>query len=102
MYMPVVPIVLINGADGIGTGWSTSIPNYSPEDIVENLRLRMNGSSKDDMKPMKPWFKGFTGDIEDLGGGRFRFSGKIQQTGDNEVEITELPYATSRESIYEG
>lgn len=33
-YAPVVPMVLINGAEGIGTGWSTSIPNHDPEDIV--------------------------------------------------------------------
>ena len=42
-YIPIVPMVLINGADGIGTGWSTSIPNYNPEDIVENLKLMMEG-----------------------------------------------------------
>ena len=28
----------LNGADGIGTGWSTSIPNYNPRDIVANIR----------------------------------------------------------------
>lgn len=33
-YMPVVPTVLVNGAEGIGTGWSTSIPNYNPRDLV--------------------------------------------------------------------
>ena len=42
-YVPVVPMVLINGADGIGTGWSTSIPNYNPEDVVDNLKLMMDG-----------------------------------------------------------
>ena len=31
-------MVLINGAEGIGTGWSTSIPNYSPRNIVSNIR----------------------------------------------------------------
>ena len=41
IYVPVVPLILINGADGIGTGWSSSIPNYNPEDIVENLKLMM-------------------------------------------------------------
>lgn len=91
MYVPVVPLILINGADGIGTGWSSQIPNYSPEDIVENLKRRMAGESKDDMLPMKPWFRGWTGEPEDLGGDRFKFSGRITQTGDNEVEITELP-----------
>ena len=29
-YMPVIPMVLVNGAEGIGTGWSTFIPNYEP------------------------------------------------------------------------
>lgn len=37
-YIPVVPMVLINGAEGIGTRWMTKIPNYNPRDIVANLR----------------------------------------------------------------
>ncbi len=90
-YVPIVPMILVNGADGIGTGWSSSIPNYSPEDIVDNLKRRMNGSSKEDMQPMKPWFRGWQGEVEDIGGDRYKFSGAIRQTGDNEVEITELP-----------
>lgn len=32
--MPIVPTVLVNGAEGIGTGWSTSIPNFNPRDLV--------------------------------------------------------------------
>ncbi|KAI4159830.1 MAG: hypothetical protein LQ342_006248 [Letrouitia transgressa] len=88
MYVPVVPLVLINGADGIGTGWSTSIPNYNPEDIVENLKLMMDGEP---MKPMVPWFRGFKGTITPVGQDKFKFSGLVRQTGDNEIEITELP-----------
>ncbi|GAB7354952.1 hypothetical protein MBLNU459_g5568t1 [Dothideomycetes sp. NU459] len=90
-YIPILPMILINGADGIGTGWSTSIPNYNPEEVIENLKRRMAGSSKEDMLPMKPWFRGWTGEVEDIGAGRFRFGGAIQQTGENEIEITELP-----------
>ncbi|KAF2092181.1 type II DNA topoisomerase [Saccharata proteae CBS 121410] len=91
MYVPVLPMILVNGADGIGTGWSSSIPNYNPVEIVENLKRRIAGSSKDDMQRMVPWFKGFTGTVEDIGGERYKFSGIIKQTGDLEVEITELP-----------
>jgi len=29
---------LVNGAEGIGTGWSTFIPQFNPRDIVENIR----------------------------------------------------------------
>jgi DNA topoisomerase-2 len=34
-YIPILPMVLVNGADGIGTGWMTKIPNYNPREIVE-------------------------------------------------------------------
>ncbi|KAJ5730374.1 DNA topoisomerase II eukaryotic-type [Penicillium malachiteum] len=88
MYMPVVPLVLINGADGIGTGWSSSIPNYNPEDIVRNLKALMDGQTPE---PMQPWFRGFTGEVVSLGGDRYKFSGIIKETSNKEVEITELP-----------
>jgi DNA topoisomerase-2 len=90
VYVPVVPMILINGADGIGTGWSSSIPNYNPEDIVDNLNRMMDGGP---MKPMDPWFRGFTGKVEKVEGkdDRYKFSGIVKQTGDTEVEITELP-----------
>ncbi|CAD7955077.1 unnamed protein product [Amoebophrya sp. A120] len=39
LFCPVIPMVLVNGAEGIGTGWSTSIPNYDPRDVVENCRI---------------------------------------------------------------
>ncbi|KAF2725762.1 DNA topoisomerase II, partial [Polychaeton citri CBS 116435] len=90
-YIPIVPMILINGADGIGTGWSTSIPNYKPEEVIENLIRRMEGDSKDSMLPMKPWFRGWTGEVEDIGSDRFKFAGAINETGDNELEVTELP-----------
>jgi DNA topoisomerase-2 len=92
MYVPIVPMILINGADGIGTGWSTSIPNYNPIEVIENLKIRMaSGATKESMNPMKPWFRGWTGEVEDIGGERYKFSGKITETGECEVEITELP-----------
>ncbi|KAK4504129.1 hypothetical protein PRZ48_005044 [Zasmidium cellare] len=91
MYVPVIPMVLINGADGIGTGWSTSVPNYRPEDVIENLKLRMDGGSKESIVPMKPWYRGWTGETEQLSDERFKFGSTINATGDNEIEITELP-----------
>ena len=88
VYVPVVPMVLINGADGIGTGWSSSIPNYNPEDIVENLKVMMAG---EEVKPMTPWFRDFKGSVTQVASDRYKFSGIARQSGDNEVEITELP-----------
>jgi len=47
---------LVNGAEGIGTGWSTFIPSYNPRDIIENLKRRMKGEQ---FERMHPWYKGF-------------------------------------------
>ena len=42
-YCPVIPMVLVNGAEGIGTGYSTYVPNYDPRVIVSNLKRMING-----------------------------------------------------------
>lgn len=42
-YLPILPMVLVNGSEGIGTGYSTSIPNYNPVDIVNYLKAKLNG-----------------------------------------------------------
>jgi len=86
-YVPVIPMVLANGATGIGTGWSTEIPNYNPLELIENIRLWIG---KKKMKAMKPWYRGFTGAIESLGKGSYYSWGHWSET-DNGLEITELP-----------
>lgn len=42
-YIPIIPMVLVNGADGIGTGWMTKIPNHNPREIIENLYRMIRG-----------------------------------------------------------
>lgn len=86
-YAPILPMVLVNGAQGIGTGWSTDIPNYDPRAIIENLRLYIK---KQKMKPMRPWFRGFTGTIKPAGRAKYEVCGVCSST-DKGVEITELP-----------
>ena len=63
-YYPIIAMVLVNGIDGIGTGFQTQIPSYNPADIVKNTRLLING---DEPEPMTPWFKGFKGEIKKEG-----------------------------------
>ncbi|UYV70511.1 TOP2B [Cordylochernes scorpioides] len=90
-YVPVIPMVLINGAEGIGTAWSTKIPNHNPREVVENLRRMIRG---EEPKPMMPWFKNFIGTIEQLDTQRFVISGEIALLSHNQLEITELPVRT--------
>ena len=60
-YAPILPMSLVNGAEGIGTGWSTSIPCFNPLTICENIRRKLKGL---DFNRMKPWYRGYTGDIQ--------------------------------------
>lgn len=98
-YMPTVPMVLINGGEGIGTGWSTHLPNYNPHDIVENLKRRLRG---EELIPMKPWYRGFTGPIEDVGLGKYKISGLVEQIEESTWEVTELPIRTWTSTYKEG
>ncbi|XP_077279130.1 DNA topoisomerase 2 [Temnothorax americanus] len=90
-YLPVIPMILVNGADGIGTGWMTKIPNYNPREIIENIHRMMDGA---DPKPMIPYYKNFKGVVESCGDYRYVISGEISIIGPDKVEITELPIGT--------
>jgi len=82
-------MVLVNGVEGIGTGWSSSVPNFNPRDIIENLRRWLK---KQEMKEMTPWFAGFTGGIaKSREEGKWEVTGNIRNLGEGKAEITELP-----------
>lgn len=97
-YLPILPMVLVNGADGIGTGWSTNIPPFNPMDIIQNIKHLMDDEKMEDMHP---WFKGWSGSIEKIESQRYRMYGRIEQTGPNILEITELPARTWTSTIKE-
>eukprot|EP01116_Phalansterium_solitarium_P015953 TRINITY_DN3599_c0_g1_i1.p1 TRINITY_DN3599_c0_g1~~TRINITY_DN3599_c0_g1_i1.p1 ORF type:complete len:1533 (-),score=573.08 TRINITY_DN3599_c0_g1_i1:16-4614(-) len=88
-YVPIIPTMLLNGGEGIGTGWSTFVPNYNPKEIVKNLKHLMRG---EEIEPMHPWYRGFTGEIvPDLANGKYTVKGKWRKLSENTIEITELP-----------
>eukprot|EP00466_Bigelowiella_natans_P005266 jgi/Bigna1/57499/fgenesh1_pm.16_\ len=87
-YVPVLPMVLVNGAQGMGTGWSTAIPNFNPREICENLKRLLRD---EDVQKMKPWYKGFTGSIEAKNLTSYTVKGVVEKLGEKSLKITELP-----------
>ena len=63
-YLPTVPVLLLNGCVGIGTGFSTDIPPYNPADLVRVIKERLAGRLNS-LRPvhLRPWWQGFKGDI---------------------------------------
>lgn len=89
-YIPIVPMILINGGEGIGTGFSTFIPNYNPDDIINWLTNKLEN------KPNKinfiPWYKNFKGKIIKYDDNTWITTGILYiDENKNEVAITELP-----------
>jgi len=87
-YCPIIPMILVNGSEGIGTGWSTKIPNHDIREVVANCHRFING---EELKPMKASYKNFKGDIQELEPNKYVISGRIAYLDDNTIEITELP-----------
>jgi len=97
-YAPVFPTVLMNGADGIGTGYSTGVPSYNPVDIIENLKMLIKeGPEKVQFKDMYPWYRFFKGQVKpNLTKTSFQIIGTYQRIGATKmVRITELPVGMS-------
>uniref|UniRef100_A0A8C1LDH8 DNA topoisomerase (ATP-hydrolyzing) n=1 Tax=Cyprinus carpio TaxID=7962 RepID=A0A8C1LDH8_CYPCA len=90
-YIPIIPMVLVNGAEGIGTGWACKIPNYDPREIVNNINRMLNHQ---DPLPMLPRYKNFKGAIHELGQNQYLVSGEVSVLDKNTIEITELPVRT--------
>jgi DNA topoisomerase-2 len=90
-YAPIIPMILVNGTKGIGTGFSTTVPKYSPKEIVQNL-LAMIDNKPDEIKELKPWYKSFKGSILVANKpGSYLIYGKYQVVDDTTVRVTELP-----------
>jgi DNA topoisomerase II len=92
-YLPVVPLLAINGCVGIGTGFSTDIPPHNPRAIVDLLKERLSGT-KESLKgvALDPWWIGFRGKVERKEDKQWltRAAYEWQDTSCS-VKITELP-----------
>lgn len=91
-FMPIIPMILVNGCSGIGTGYSTYIPSYNPKDVIINLLRILEKNTKP--LPMNPWFKGFNGVIEETENGSYVTKGKWSVVSNTKVKITEIPVGT--------
>ncbi len=91
-YVPTLPMILINGACGIGTGFSTDVPCFNPDDIKERL-LKLVEDEDSDIPEMIPWYKGFTGKIKKVEENKWTTHGTYTVKA-NVITVTELPIGT--------
>lgn len=91
-YIPILPMILINGVSGIGTGFSSNVPKFNPLNVIANVRNLIEGKK---ITILVPWYKGFTGKIEKMNTKdthrKFACYGIYKILDQNTIHISELP-----------
>ena len=86
-YMPTLPMILVNGSEGIGTGFSCYVPPFNPEDIKQNI---LNYTRGQGLTKMKPWYRGFKGTIQEQDDDSWVTRG-VWTTIGKTIKVSELP-----------
>ena len=99
-YVPIIPMILVNGGEGIGTGWSTSVPSYNPLELVDAIKIWLDNDgkiiTKEDnltislLPDINPWYRGYTGRIEKDRVNRYISYGRIVEDKKKKI-VEELP-----------
>jgi len=108
-YAPAIPMILVNGSKGIGTGFSTDVMPHHPLQIIAYIRAMLRDVAKGsaDRPVIEPYFKGFKGTIKNIASSatsgapaanaafaKYIIKGTYEIIADRKVRITELPVGT--------
>lgn len=92
-YLPVLPMILINGSEGVSSGFAQKILGRNPENIKKYLKDFLN-SKKPKEELLHPFYKGFEGTFEKDTEVKNRWfvKGVIEELPRNEILIKEIPF----------
>ena len=94
--LPKLPIMLLNGAEGIGTGFSSVIPSYNHKDIIASMKQFVTDGKA---KKIKPWVRNYAEKIEVEKTGKVIYPMGFAEKG-GKIFITELPRGYDAKKIY--
>ena len=92
-YAPIIPMILVNGSKGIGTGFSTDIPSFNTSKIIEYVKTRLQDGDTSGID-IEPYYEGFKGEIKKIEDQKYLIKGCYKILSAREVQITELPIGT--------
>ena len=95
--LPKLPTMLLNGSEGIGTGFSSVIPSFHHKDIVASMIQTIETGKP---KKLKHFVQGYGGKIEwDRTRGRYLFPMEFEERN-GKIYITELPRGYDAQKTY--
>ena len=90
-YIPIIPMILVNGGKGIGTGFSYEGMSYNPTQIIDYLKYSIKKPEKTNKNKIQPYYEGFKGSIIKIEEDKFLFKGCYEIVNYDTIKITELP-----------
>jgi DNA gyrase/topoisomerase IV subunit A len=94
-YLPLVPMVLLNGISGIAVGWSTDILPRALDDIIDATVAALDGKT---IKTLVPRYDYLNCGVRNIAGNSWEFTGRCRIDGST-VWIEELPPDLSLEKF---
>jgi DNA topoisomerase-2 len=98
-YIPIIPMILVNGSKGIGTGFSTDIMCYNPTQIINYLKEYIETGSSTQL--IEPYYEGFEGKVIKVNENKYLFKGNYEVVKKDVLLITELPIGTATDNYKE-
>lgn len=92
-YVPIVPMICVNGGKGIGTGFSSDIPQCNVNNIIDYILYRID-DTKNKCPDIELYYEGFKGVIDKLTETKYLVKGCYEIIGVDTIRITELPIGT--------
>ncbi|XP_046912268.2 DNA topoisomerase 2-alpha [Dermatophagoides farinae] len=90
-YVPIIPMVLVNGVEDSTSIFETNVPKYNPRDIVDNISRMLRN---EEPLEMNPWYKNFKGTVVKVEPMKYIINGEVAKLDEQTIEITELPIGT--------
>lgn len=90
-YVPTLPLILVNGSEGVSSGFAQKILPRNPKSIIKYLTNKILGK-RNNKDLLKPFFNDFKGTVEQ-GETSFQWliKGTIERTNKNQITISEIP-----------
>lgn len=88
-FIPILPGILLNSSQGIGTGFASVILSRNPSELASYITAKLEGKTPN--VELLPYFTGFKGQVTQVEDNKYQIQGCFERIGSTRIKITELP-----------
>lgn len=89
-FVPKLPMLLVNGSNGVSSGFAQNILPRNPKDIIKYLKVKLSGKGR--LPKLEPWYAGFAGTVEQgVTDKQWVINGVVKRVGTNRIQVSEIP-----------